>query len=225
MAVAVGMNEAFDDGRFAGIRDESFFFAPLASNSALMISAKQVFYMLCAAGIVLLVGFDRLHDVFLVLAPFSIFMTFYTHKGVHMEYVLYYIIIFLISWKKEKKDSKKIQKKKTSTLFSSRSFGATEKNVTKKTTTHTKKIKPIKVHSFDEPVDLELDVGIANRLRYVDVKIGTVNVATHIPVESDGTLCIVYVPRDNAGTILVKVMQSGTASIIASENIVVELIT
>jgi len=216
-------SEAFDDGKFAGIRDDSMFFSPLASNSAVMISAKHVFYILCAIGIGLLVGFDRMHDIFLIFVPFFIFMAFYTHKGVQMEYVIYYMMLFLLSWKKEKNYSKKIQRKKTAPLFSSISFGGMEKAINK-TVHHAKNIRTIKVNNPDDPLDIELNVGTANRLRYVDVYIGKKTVTTHVPVESDGTLVVAFVPGESIGTILVKVVQSGTSIIIASENITLEVI-
>lgn len=201
--MAVSASEAFDDGRFAGIRDDSMFFSPLASNSAVMISAKHVFYILCAIGIGLLVGFDRINNIFLILIPFSIFMAFYTHKGVQMEYVIYYMMLFLLSWKKEKNDSKKIQRKKTAPLFSSMSFGGMEKSINK-TARHAKNIRTEKINDPDDRLDIILNVGTANRLRYVDVHIGKKTIVTHVPVESDGTLVVAFVPGENIGTILVR---------------------
>ena len=214
-------NEAFDDGTFAGIRDESLFFSPLASSSATMISTKHVLYILISPlSIALMVGFDILNSIFLVLIPFTIFMAVYTHKGVQMEYVLYYSLLFLLSWKKEKNATKKIQKK-TSPLFLSKSFGATEINIKGKTLA--KNVRTIPVNDPDELHIIDLNVGTANRLMYVDVDIGNMRIATHVPVESDGTLAVAFTPGETTGTQLAKVMHSGTGKVIASENIILEV--
>lgn len=215
------MNEAFDDGKFAGIRDESLFFSPLASSSAAMISTKHVLYILISPiSIALMVGFEILNSLFLILIPFTIFMGVYTHKGVQMEYVMYYTLMFLASWKKEKSTAKKIQKK-TIPLFLSRSFGTTEMSVKKKT--RAKNVRVISVNDPDELHNIDLVVGTANRLMYVDVDIGDMRIATHVPVESDGTLVVAFTPGENIGNQLTKVMHSGTGKIIASENIIIEV--
>lgn len=215
------MNEVFDDGKFAGIRDESLFFSPLASSSAAMISTKHVLYILISPiSIALMVGFDMLNSIFLILIPFTIFMGVYTHKGVQMEYVLYYLLMFLALWKKEKSVAKKIQKK-TTPLFLSRSFGVTEMSIKGKT--RSKGIRTIKVNDPDELHIIDLTVGTVNRLVYVDVDIGNMRIATHVPVESDGTLVVAFIPGENIGTQLTKVMHSGTGKVIASENIILEI--
>jgi len=218
--------EAFDDGKFAGVRDDSFFFSPIASNSALMISMKHVMYLLVLPlSIAALVGFDRVPQVLMILIPFFIFMGLYKHRGVHMEFVIYYMIIFLVSWKKEKSDSIKIQKKKTMALFASRSFGLTERKIPKKTT------KPIaaRTETIEEPennVEIKLNLGTANKLQYVDVIIGKINAATHTPVEPNGTLRVAFTAGwKNINTpLLIQVMYSGTRKIIGTEHITFEVV-
>ena len=225
-------NEAFDDGKFAGIRDESFFFSPLASNSEIMISTKHLFYIIMMIAIPIMIGFERLHPVLGILIPFFLVMIIYRPRGIQMEYVIYYFLLFFVSYKKEKSNDKKTNQQDTAPLFASTSFGRLEKNKTDLKTQSQKKIRTQKIENPDDPIDLELNVGIANRLRYVDVIIGERPIARHVPVESDGKLLVSYTPGKDTGIVSVKVIPTegggweGTTNTtpIASEDIILEII-
>ena len=101
-------------------------------------------------------------------------------------------------------------------------FGGSERNNISDTK-QVKKIKTIHIDSPDETKDIELIVGTAYRLTYVDVLIEDKPIVTHAPVEANGTLLVTFSPRNMNGMVLLKVIQSGTTKVIASEEVILQI--
>ena len=218
---------AIDEQRFAGIRHESFFFSPFASRSAILISTKHIAYIVMIAGISILAGFSRIDMAALAAVPILGFFGFYRHRGVQMEYVIMYLLSFIFNEKKSKEGKTRQHQKKTSAVFSSASFGRIEKFAKKeKSALPRRKPKIIRIQDLDYPQEVKLNVGVAHRLKRVDVYIGSDIIATSDAVESDGMVHVIFTPSNTTtGAVQVKVTDAGTQNVIASETIILEEIS
>ena len=214
------MMDAVDVGRFYGIRHEPFFFSPFASTSSITITTKQLFYFMISGGILALIGFERIDPVAGFLVIPLIFMAFYKHRGVNMEYVFSYM--FKTKGKKKKTKTKK--EEKSSSLFSASSMGRGKMEMLKGTEKEevSKEPKLIKMRP-DDVFKIVLDVGLIHRLKKVDVEIDG-QLINCDNTESNGTIRIMLNGNFENGLREITVRESGNRKVIAKEKVRIETV-
>ena len=141
-----------------------------------------------------------------------------------MEYVILYVMLFVFTWKKDKKEKRHEKQKKTRTIFSSASFGRMEESIRKDKiiSAKKKKIKTVQIADPDFPLEVKLNVGMAHRLKRVDVYVEDEPITTSDAVEHDGMMYVVFAPSGKTGSVQFKVTDAGTQNVISSETIIFE---
>ena len=214
------MMDAVDEGRFYGIRHDPFFFLPFASSSSVSVTTKQLFYFILSAGILAMIGFERIDSrAAIIIIPLMV-MVFYKHRGVHLEYVFAYM--FKNKGKKKKTKSKK--EEKTASLFSASSLGRGKMEVIKNAAVEevSKEPKLIKMRP-DDVYDIVLDVGKKHRLKKVDVEMDG-SLINRDNIESNGTILIMLNGNFENGLREITVKDSENRNIIATEKVRIETI-
>ena len=218
--------DAIDEGRFYGVRNESFFFAPFASTSSITVSTKHLFYIMMSAAILVMIGFERFPSEAAIVIPLLIFMMVYKHRGVHMEYVLSYAL--KSKGGKNKLGKPKKKEDKTLSLYSAASFGRSSTEAVKGSKRKKgeqpieKEIKHIKLREEDV-YEIVLDVGIKHRLKKVDVEIDG-HLINRDNTESNGTILILLNGNFENGIREITVRESENRNIIGREKVRVEIV-
>lgn len=207
---------------FAGVRKDSLFFTPFFSNSIITIPSKILFYFLIIVGDVAAVGFSMADLSLLYFIPFFLFMMFYRHRGVHMEFVLSSVIHhYGFSKKKTKQKSSQKSTQNTLPIFGADAVPTSE--ITDSQKQLEKKEKTLTARSFDVsdpdyPIDLVLNVGLAYRLQHVVIFADKKRIMTH-SVDSKGMVQFTLIPEDMVDHPVLIEVKTPNDELIATEKI------